>query len=340
MQNLNTYGDISPRTAVKAAKRLLRVAQIRMVTQRFGQADDQEKNSSKVRKWRRYELLPPAVAPLAEGITPQGLKISYTDYMATLQQYGAVINLTDVIEDTHEDPVLKTFTDRCATQAAQTIEIVTFDILKGGTNVQYAGGVLSRAAVATGPTRADLRVISRTMNRTRAEKISQVITASEKISTSGVPAAYFAMLHTDLLPDMRVVTGWKNAVEYSNPNEPLPYEEGAVDEFRFIFTQECTPFLAAGASTTTMLSNGTKPTTSSAADVYPILIVGKDAYGIVRLQGMNAAKIYVKNPNEPTKDDPLAQRGTIGWKIWFSAAILNELWIVRYEVCANATPQG
>ena len=340
MQNLNTYGDISPRTAVKAAKRLLRVAQIRMVTQRFGQADDQDKNSSKIRKWRRYELLPPAVAPLAEGITPHGLKVSYSDYMATLQQYGAVINLTDVIEDTHEDPVLKTFTDHCVTQASQTIELVTFDILKSGSNVQYAGGVATRALVNVGPSRADLRVISRTLNRNRAEKITQVIAPSEKISTSGVPAAYFGMCHTDLLPDMRTVTGWKNAVEYSNPNEPLPYEEGAVDEFRFIFTQECTPFTALGASGTTFLSSGTAPTTSAAADVYPIIIVGKDAYGVVRLQGMNAAKIYVKNPNEPTKDDPLAQRGTIGWKMWFAAAILNELWMCRYEVACRATPQG
>jgi len=72
--------------------------------------------------------------------------------------------------------------------------------------------------------------------------------------------------------------------------------------------------------------------------VYPLLIVARDAYAVVRLQGRQAAKVMVLNPNKPRGGDPLGQKGTVSWKTYYTAAILNEEWIARLECACTANP--
>ncbi len=90
MENQNTYGDISPRTAAYAAVTLLNRGQYDLVIERFGQGKPIPRKHSKVIKFRRYESLPRATAPLAEGVPPAGRKLVKTDVTATLEQYGSL----------------------------------------------------------------------------------------------------------------------------------------------------------------------------------------------------------------------------------------------------------
>jgi N4-gp56 family major capsid protein len=76
-------------------------------------------------------------------------------------------------------------------------------------------------------------------------------------------------------------------------------------------------------------------TTGTSADVYPVLILGQDAYGVVPLKGQSSMSPTVLNPNTPSKSDPLGQRGYVGWKTWFNAVRLNETWMSRLEVAAT-----
>jgi N4-gp56 family major capsid protein len=43
----------------------------------------------------------------------------------------------------------------------------------------------------------------------------------------------------------------------------------------------------------------------------------------------------VVNP-KPAAGDPLAQRGTVGWKLWTATVILQELFMARLECAATA----
>ena len=105
--NTTTYGDISPRTAGAIKAKLLERGQHLMVVERFGQVDPLQKNKTKSCKWRRYNSFPRAIQPLAEGVPPTGNKLTYVDIIATLEQFGDAYPLTDVVLDTHEDPVLQ-----------------------------------------------------------------------------------------------------------------------------------------------------------------------------------------------------------------------------------------
>ena len=335
---MNEYGDISPRVGVKAAKKLLRVGLPQIVTQRFGMTDDQPRNSGLIRKWRRYHSFADATAPLAEGVSPAGQAIRYTDYTATLQQYGDKVPLTDIIADNHEDPVMDVMMMRCGEQFSQTIEALTLSVLKGGTNVYYAGGVGGRSSVNSTITRGDIRKVVRGFDRAYASVISRIIPPNPNVSTAGVLPSFFALAHTDLEPDIRNITGFKSIAEYSNPNQAVPGECGSVERVRFVLTPKLTSWETSGASGTVYLSGGVAVNSAASADVYPILFLARDAYGIVRLQGRQAVKVMVLNPNTPRHGDELGQQGAVSWKTQYACARLNEQWMARLEVGCTANP--
>lgn len=338
--NTNTYESISPRTRGKAVKKLLERGQHMMTVERFGQFDPQPKNSTRTRQWRRYHSLPRASAPLAEGIPPTGHKLTYTDITATLEFYGDVVKITNVIKDTHEDMVLQESMKICGEQAAETVEEIRINFLKAGTNVFYANGVSSRATVNSPPTRGDFRKIYRYFKKYKAREISEVIKASAMVSTEPVEMAYFAMGHTDLDADIRGISGFVPKVEYSDSSKALPGEIGKIEQFRVILTAMFDPWIAAATSvsSTTYLSNGTAPSSGAAPDVYPLIFVARDSYGIVPLQGYDAVDIGVVNPGMKTKDDPLGQIGFVSWGTYQTGAILNQSWVARLESAATANP--
>lgn len=338
MGNMTTYGDISPRTGEKAVARLLKRGQYGLVTERFGMMDPQGKNQTKTRKWRRYNSLPRATAPLAEGIPPAGSKLTYTDITAVLEQYGDKVEITDVIADTHEDPVLNQALDLIAEQSSETIEELRINFLKAGTNAFYASTATTRGTVNSPPTRGDFRLIYRSFMKNKAKQISKIIRATAMVSTEPVASAYFAMGHTDLDADIRGLPGFIPAEQYSSSIKMLPWEIGKIDQFRIILTAMFDPWTAAGTSGTTYLSSGVAPGSSLACDVYPLIFVARDSYAIVPLQGHNAIVPMVLNPNKPSKSDALGQLGFVSWKTYQTGAILNEQWCARLECGATATP--
>lgn len=331
------YGDISPRTAGFATKDLLERGQFLMVLERFGYFDPQGKNKTKTRKWRRYLSLPRAIAPLAEGVTPAGQRLNYVDIETTLEQYGDLVWLTDVIQDTHEDPVLQETTKDLSEQAAETIEVIRYNTLKAGTNVFFPGTATTRGTVNSPATRSMFDLIYRAMKRNKAREISSIIKASAMVATEPVSSAYFVVGSTDLDSDMRAIPGFVPTANYANSDSAMEGEIGSIRQMRIILTPLFEPFLAAGTSGTTYLSGGVKVSVGAACDVYPVLVFGRDSYALVPLQGENAIKIGVKNP-ELTTSDPLAQRGFASWKTYQATAILNQLWMARGEVAATAIP--
>lgn len=329
---MTVYGDISPRTAAYAAKEMLKRAESLLVLEKFGQAKPLPKNNSKTIKFRRFEALDPTPVPLTEGVTPAGKKLTVTDVEATLQQYGDFVEITDVIVDTHEDPVLREAMAVTGEQAAQLYELVRYGVLNGGTNVFYAGGVAGRENVASGFTLPLQRQITAALNRQNAKKITSIVSASPNFNTSPIAAAYIAVCHVDLDSTLRDVKGFIPVEEYGSTTQAMPGEIGSIEGVRYIGTTLAKPYADAGSG------NGEDwmSTGGSKADVYPILYFAKDAYGLVALKGKNAVTPMVMNPNTPRGGDPLGQRGSVGWKGYTTAVILNDAWMARAEVLVSA----
>ena len=323
-----SYGDISPRTAAYAEKELLKRGLPFLVLEKFGQAKTLPEASSKVIKFRRYSALPTVPTALTEGVTPTGQQLAVTDITATLTQYGDKVTISDVIMDTHEDPVLNEAVTLIGEQAAQMIEKMRFGVLKAGTNVLYANGA-ARNAVNTPITVSLQRRAVRALKRQNARFITSVVRSTPSYGTESVAPGFVALIHPDLESDVRSLVGFVPAEKYGSMT-PWENELGKCEDCRYVSSTIFEPWADAGGAKGTMLS-----TTGTSADVYPVLYVARDAYGIVALKGMFAVTPMVVNP-KPSDSDPLAQRGHVGWKAMQTAVILNDLWMVRAEVAATA----
>lgn len=325
------YGDISPRTAAYASKELLKRGQPFLVIEKFGQAKPLPANNSQTIKFRRYEALDTTPTALQEGVTPQSKKLLATDVTETLKQYGDVVTISDVVMDTHEDPVLQEAVEILGEQAAVLVEKMRFGKLKAGTNVFYGNGS-TRTAVNTVMSTDLQRRAVRALKRQNARQVTSIVRSTPAFGTEAVAPSFVCMIHSDLEPDIRKMNGFVPAEKYGSIS-PWENELGKVDDCRYLTSTvfESWPNAGgdvAGAPAPVISTTGTK------ADVYPILMVARDSYGITALKGMYAVTPTVVNP-KPSDSDPLAQRGHVGWKTMQGALILNDAWMLRIEVAAG-----
>jgi N4-gp56 family major capsid protein len=339
--NYNTNGDLTQRTAVYAAKRLLKRAQEKMILERFGQKDPQPQNKGKTRTYRRYHSLAslPATAPLAEGVTPTAKKLTYSDVSVTLETYGDLVELTRELKIYHEDPVFKETFNILGEQQAEVVELIRWNALKGGTNVFYANNVASRATVDSPATLSDLKRIERGFMRNRAAKITRIVKASPAISTEPIQDAFILLGHTDTKADLEAMSGWIPVANYSNSMKAMPQEVGSIGCYRVLLSSLFTAWEIAGASGTTYLSGGEEVSVAAKCDVYPLIALARDAYAIVPLQGHGSTKPVVLQP-KPAPGDPMGRKGSASWTADQACLILTQTFIARLEVAASAVPPG
>ena len=326
---ITTYAGLSQRTTAYAAKEMLAHAEPILCLSKFGMTKPMPKNKANVIKFRRPVPLAVATTPLTEGTTPTSQALSYEDVTVTLSQFGNVVEITDVVADLAEDPVLKDAAMLCGEQAGETIETLMWGVIQGGTNVFYNNGA-ARNAVNTAITLVKQRAITRQIKSERGKKITSMISSSVKYGTEAVAPAYIAFAHTDLESDIRELAGFTPTEKYGSM-KALPYEIGKIEDVRYILTPVLSSIPNAGGAKGSMVSTG-----GTSADVYPVIYVAKDAYGHVALKGAEAISPSIINPGQLDKSDPLGQKGMVGWKTYHKSFIANQAWMARLECAATA----
>ena len=124
------------------------------------------------------------------------------------------------------------------------------------------------------------------------------------------------------------MTGFKVVADYGPHTTPFEGEIGSVEQVRYLTSTIIAPWTDSGVA---VGSTGLVSTSSVNVDVYPVLYFARDCYGIVPLKGKSSMTPMVVNP-KPAPGDPLAQRGTVGWKLWTASVILQDAWMARLEV--------
>jgi N4-gp56 family major capsid protein len=327
---MTVYGDITPRTAAFVVVELLKRAMPYLCLEKFGQSKSLPGNKTQTMTWRRYNSLPLATTALTEGVTPAGKKLTATDLSTTLYQYGDLVEITDVIVDTHEDPVLQEASAVCSEQAAKTVETLRYNVLKACTNVFYANSVAGRTSVVAIISRTDQRKIVRALERQEAQFITQIVKSTPSFNTESILPAFIGVTHVDMTSDIRSLTGFTSVADYGQVSK-FETEIGACEDVRYIKSTIFTPYTDGGSATTT----GKLSTLGAGCDVYPVMYFGKDAYGIVALKGKYAITPIVINP-VPSKSDPLGQRGSVAWKTMQGTVILNDAWMAVYEAACTS----
>jgi len=333
MQTTSTNVSPSMGTVIYFEREILKHAGPVVILDKFGMTKQMPKNKGTVIEFRRPNVFTAATTPLVEGVTPAATQFSYSVVQASLKQYGQVVEITDVIEDTHKDPVLNDAAVQCGENVGRTLEALNYGVLRAGTQVEYANGS-ARTDVNTPISLSKIRAVVRTLLAQKAMPMTQVLDGSPDFQTKPIEGGYIAVGHTDLASDIRNLAGFTPVAEYGQRKPIHAREIGSVEDVRFILSPDLGSIIDAGGAKAG--ANGTMVSTSgTSADVYPVLFFGKDAYGTVALRGMGAVEPSIIPVGQKTKDDPLGQRGYIGWKTWHVCKILNEAWMARLEVAAT-----
>lgn len=327
-----SYGSVSQRTAAWAAREMLAHAEPVLVLSKFGASKPLPMNRAQSAKFRRpipFTAVP-ANQLLTEGTTPTAVQMAYEDVSVTLAQYGGLVQITDVVNDLAEDPVLKDSAMLSGEQAAETVENVIWGAIKAGTSVVYANGT-ARNQVNTAVSLDDIRLAVRSLRSNRGKPITRILDSSPNWQTRAVEGGFVAVGHTDLEADIRNLPGFIPVADYGSRQPLCPEELGTVESVRFVLSPVLTAIADAGGAA----GGAVVSTSGTNADVYPLIVLAREAYGLVALKGKYAIEPTVINPGVKDKSDPLGQRGYVGWKTYFASLILNNRWIQRIECAAS-----
>jgi N4-gp56 family major capsid protein len=324
------YGNagVTPRVNTYAAAKMLAHAVPVMVLEKTAMTEEMPMNATETVTFRRPRTFTASTTPLVEGVTPSSVAFRTDDVAVSLKQYGMVVTTTDKVEDLGEKIILPAAVTAVGENAGRTQEALDWSVVRGGTNIVYANGS-QRTDVNQPMSLTKIRASVRALERQKAMPFRNVISGSTMFATKPIEAAYIAIGHTDLKADIRNLPGFTPVAQYGSRSVICPEEIGSVEDVRFVLSRDLAAFAGGGASSTTMVN------TASVADVYPLMIFGQESWGRVRLRGQGSIEPSVIPAGQKTKDDPLGQRGYIGWKMWHAAVRLNEAWMVRLECAAT-----
>ena len=307
--NLQLFADMNTQTTLSAglsdemktyySDYLIDNAEAKLVHDQFAQKHPIPKNGGKTIEFRKYSPLAKALTPLTEGVTPDGNSLNVTTIEATIAQYGDYITLSDMLLLTAIDNNMVQATKLLGNQAGMTSDTITREVLVGGTNVLYSGGVTSRSAVADTLSVDDIMRAVRALKKQNADKIGD---------------SYVAIIHPDVAYDIMNDPRWE-AVKNYDPSDFYNGEIGRISGVRFVESSEARIFMGAGASS---------------KNVYCTLVLGDNAYGVTEITGGGLQHI-VKQLGSAGTADPLDQRATVGWKLTKTAERLVEQFMVRIE---------
>lgn len=160
-------------------------------------------------------------------------------------------------------------------------------------------------------TRQDLSNVHRLLRTANAQYIMDLIEGENKFGTAPVRNCFFALCHTNLIPDLDNVQGNINVAQYPSQMNLLQAEYASIGNFRFLLSSR-------GSITANASANG--------ADVYNIFIPAQESYDMVDLDGYSAQFIYAP----PEIASPrLRLYQTAGWKMAQIFNITNTSWIVN-----------
>jgi len=280
-------------------KKALEYVKANLVATKYGQLFRMPRNSGRTAVFTRFEPLPVNTTPLTNQPTPsEGVSIATRQVQATIEEYGNYIDLDTFTDITSFVPLVDQATDLLAYNAQQTLDAVAMKELLGGSNVLYAGGASSRDDL-TG---------DKPLTKTEIRE------AVKRLKRKNIPpfedGYYVCFIHpdklTELFTDQELIS-----LAFTKKDA---FETGVVGTFagvKFVETTQL-PILEVTDS-----NGNTHP-------VYQTLIFGKNAYGVVQIDGNTFQLVY-------TNTDKLGRVKTIGWTAYFAAKRLMEDAIVRIE---------
>jgi len=243
MSNSNTTVNTASTTYSNKTfydRALLEIAKTRLVHASYGQKRSIPRNSGKRVEFRRYELFTPDANALVleEGVTPAGQSLAQSKIEAEVKQYGAYVEVSDLLDLTSFDPVLTESTELLGEQLGTVVEWITRDAMCAGTNVQYANGKTTRLSLEAGDklTVTEIRKAVRSLKKAKARMFNNV-------DGGAVRKPHFVCICSpDATYDLQSDALWQDVSKYSDMEQIYSGEIGRLFGVVFVESTEAKVF--------------------------------------------------------------------------------------------------
>ena len=217
-------------------KKLLETAKTRLVHASFGQKRSIPRHGGKRVEFRKYNLFTPDAdaLTLVEGVTPEGQSLSQSNVEAEVAQYGAYVEVSDLLDLTAYDEVLADSAELLGEQLGTVIEWVTRDAMCATTNVQYAGGKEERSELDGNCvlTVEEIRKAVRTLKKNKARIFTTAIDGSVR------RPHFVCICPPDATYDLQNDPLWQDVSKYSNAEQIYSGEIGRLFGVVFVESTE------------------------------------------------------------------------------------------------------
>src|SRR5271157_4170326 len=272
--------------------KLLEVAVLMTVLDQWGDKDPIPSNSSKTIQFNRLEKLSTTTSPsqLTEGISPDAIGLTMSQYQAVAEQYGIILRLSDLSELTSKHDVVGRALYVLGLHAAETYDILIFNVLSSASNVYRPNGKTSNAT-----TTASDKLGYVDLTALHANLMDQ---GARPFDDGDYILVVAPQVHASMLQD----PDFKASNQFGNPARIWRGEVGELSGFRIVKTNA--PGFAAVTQSTSGYAN----------KLYYSFALARNAYQISDLQNL---RVYAAAPGGQT--DTLQQTRKIGYKFAFKA---------------------
>ena len=275
-----------------------------------------------------------------EGITSTAKSLVPLDYTAVIQEYEVLFGLTNQTADLYEDDIPAEMKKKVGEKAALINELICYGALQGCLNQFYGGTGTSLSTVNGILTINMLRKMAKSIAANHGRPVTSILKASQGYGTDAVGEGFIVYGHTDLEPDIRNLnnpsTGVKFVpVEQYASGTPMPGEVGKCERFRFVLSPDLPPRLNIGGAIATYTTLQSQISGGTLADVYPLIVMGEDAFSQIAMRGRQSLSPTYLPPGQKSKSDPTGKRGFVGANWYKTAMIENDGWMAVANVAVT-----
>lgn len=264
--------------------------------------------------WTRFTPLAIVTAALTEATNPSATDMTATNVSATLAEYGAFTTVSSLYSMTSIETGLQEHIEVHGQNAGESIDqLIRTELATNATATATGVQFPSGAAVASNFSNIhttdtlsglEIRRAVRTLKKNKGQKFDNGL--------------YRGIIGPDTAMDLMGNSEWLDAHRYTTSDAIERGVVGKLHGVEFVETNNQYFVLTGGFSTSA----------TNIANVYANFILAKNAYGVVNLASITAPKVYVKNPNGNSTDNPLDLFSTVGWKMPFACKTLNTTWVI------------
>lgn len=257
-------------------------------------------NSGKSVRFSRLTQLAKVTSALTEGSNPADVDLTAVNVDATLAEYGSKVTLSRFLTLTDIDQQNKEKIDLLGQNMGESLDELVRDELFTGATARLANGVAALTDIAT----SDILDADEVRAVVAQLKVNKALPFSGRFPWLGKASPQTTY---DLMGD----TTWENAKVYSDVDDLYRGEVGAIHGARII--------------------ESTNPKTeASTVTVYSNFFHGRDAFGVIDLEG-DPVKLHIVDHTKIDSNNPAGRFGVASWAGSYVCKTLNSDWLINVK---------